>query len=332
MYKSRDGNDFRQAGFISLSRAGLLYSTSYNEGITTIILPSIGWDNPRMGIAFYGTRGPYWLRWGVGFRDQDKPRTFFDQLDRNIPGVVADQVVEVQPATQADLDFIAGLGDRDLARAMFGADFFERQTGNAIAYYADPEVRAVKIISRLLAVTEARDPGSGTAIHGLHMDLRKAADMLVALATQLPESSYAPYAAYCAGCCYVIGASNKLEGEMRKQTAAGRPRDKVAEAEQVASFFRSDPDCAKARNAFALAAQRADDYLNPRVLYQQATLSVVAGGFDGAETLLTRALDAAPGDPTIQKWVAKAREDARRIRAQLQKAKERPQDLDAAGQ
>ena len=327
---SRDGEEFREAG-IGLPRAYQLFrSIAYDDRNTSVLVPAIAWF--RTGKFFFDEPGNYWFRWGISFRDEEKPRTVPDQRDPNIEAVVVDQLVSVDRATEADLNFIERLAEPDLTRAMFGADFFERLTGNAIEHYADPEVRAVKVIGQLLSVTREKTPGQAIAWYGPHGDIRKAAEMLLALARDIPESNYAPYAAYYAGFCYVSIASNKLQDALRSQRTAGRPRDKIAETTQLVAFFQNDPDCAKTQESFTLAAQRADDYLKPRVLCQQAGLSVAGGAFDDAEKLLTRALEMAPGERTIQKWVDKTRKEADRMCAELEEGEERVSTTEEPGE
>lgn len=316
---SGDGEEFREAG-VGLPRAyNVFRSVAREEGSTTILVPVIAWF--RTERFFFDEPGRYWFRWGIAFRDQDKPRTVRDQRDFDIEAVVVDQVVEVGVPTRADLHFISGLADEDLARYIFGADFFERQTGDAIQHVADPEVRAVGVIGRLLYATRGRSPETVMGLAGPKGDVGKAADSLVTLAKEIPDSSYAPYAAYYAGCCYAaIGTKTVIE-TIRARRVRGQRKDRAAEAELRYSLAEKDRDFAKAHAAFAVAAERGDAYLKPRALYQQGFLRIFAGALDQGEKLLDRALDAGGEEGTIRTMVDKLRGQMARAKGAMSQRK-----------
>lgn len=287
---SRDGDEFEEAG-IGLPRPWRYFSSaSSNEEETTVLVPMVA--RFQIGEFRFDEPGTYYLRWSVGIKD--------------VKGFNFDQVLEIQPPHAADLDFIEGLGEPALMRAMFGFDVFERQTGTAVEYYADPGVRALEVIGRLLYATRARDPLNVERPKG---DAHQTADTLLKLAKGIPKSSYAPYAAYYAGCCYAAtGLARNIE-KIRSARIPGEPKDRVVEANQRAALVRKDPDCAKALDAFAFAARRADDYLKPLALYQQAFLQVFRGAFDEAERLMTQAEAVVPGTGTIESWIADVRSE-----------------------
>lgn len=321
---SRDGKEFREAG-IGLPRAYQLFrSISYHEGTTTVLVPAIAWF--RTGRFFFDEPGRYWFRWGIAFRDQDKPRTVRDQRDFDIEAVVVDQVVEVGVPTRADLDFISGLADEDLARYIFGADFFERQTGDAIQHIADPEVRAVGVIGRLLYATRGRSPETAIGLAGPKGDVGKAADSLITLAKEIPDSSYAPYAAYYAGCCYAAIGTNTVIETIRARRVRGQRKDRAAEAELRYSLAEKHRDFAKARAAFAVAAERGDAYLKPRALYQQGFLRIFAGALDQGEKLLDRALEAGGEEGTIRTMVDELRGQMARAKGAMSQRKRNGND------
>ena len=73
--------------------------------------------------------------------------------------------------------------------------------------------------------------------------------------------------------------------------------------------------CAKADEALALTANRADLYLKPRAIYMQAALVGMRGEWDEMERLLDKASATAPGAGTVQNLVDKARRGLARARA-----------------
>jgi len=82
---------------------------SYNEEWTTVLIPVAAYFAASEAMLFFQEPGEYWFRVEVDFRDVNKPRTVPDQRDADIEPVVVDQIVEVQPPTQADLEFISAL-------------------------------------------------------------------------------------------------------------------------------------------------------------------------------------------------------------------------------
>lgn len=326
---SRDGEEFREAG-IGLPRAYKLFrSIANDQKNTSVLVPAIAWF--RTEGFFFDEPGTYWFRWGISFRNQEKPRTVPDQRDPNIEAVVVDQIVEVEPPTQADLDFIAGLGGRNLMRAMAGEDFFERQTGDAIEHVSDPEVRAVGVIGRLLYATREGWVGDIMRVAGPRGDARNAAEMLLNLAKEIPESSYAPYAAYYTGCCYYASCFEEAEEAVRSRNKEVEFKSDLAQGKYRVAQLKRNPDTVKAYEAFTLAAQRADDYLKPRVLYQHGTMRLSSLDFDEAEQLLTEASRVVPGERRLQKWFDKKFGGIEHLHGKLEKAKARFQgDEDSA--
>lgn len=296
---SRDGDEFQEAG-IGLPRPWRLFSlASSNEEETAVLVPAVA--RFQIGEFRFGEAGTHYLRWSVGIK--------------GVKGFNFEQVLELEPARAADLDFIAGLGDPDLARAMFGADFFERQTGNAVEHYADPEVRAVKVIGRLLAVTRENNSGQAIAWYGPRGDVRKAAEMLLALAKRIPESSYAPYAAYYAGCCFASMASERITEAIRTGKRDGETfRD--THTRLSIPLVKRNVDATTSTEAFRLASEYGDDYLKPRALYHLASSRAAAGEFKEANALLSEAEQTVPGEGSITKWT-------KDLRAKIAAMKER---------
>ncbi|RMH34759.1 MAG: hypothetical protein D6690_10030, partial [Nitrospirae bacterium] len=141
---SWDGEIFHSAD-VGLPRPWqLLPSVSYGKGWTTISVPAVAAFGLGEARFFLEKPGTCWFRWNINFKD------------KNIESIKIERIVEVAPSTGADLDFTMRLGGPDLARAMFGKDFFERQSGVAHEQMMDPEMRALMVIRRFLEAARAR--------------------------------------------------------------------------------------------------------------------------------------------------------------------------------
>jgi hypothetical protein len=320
---SRDGETFRPAN-VGLPRAWDLFrSVSYLDDQTTVLVPVAGFFATSEQMLFFQESGRYWFRIKVTFRDASKPRTAPDQRDPNIEPVVVERIVDVGPPLEADLDFIAGLAQPELIRAMFGEDFFTRKVPEAREYYADAEVRAVKVIARFLVATREKWVGDVVRTVPPNGDVQKAAHALLALARRFPKSSYAPYAAYYAGCCYAGIAITQAEEAIRERRALGELKDEVELGVFRAERMQNDANRATAHEAFALAGQRADAYLKPRVLYQHGNLHLVLFDFDASRRLLAEGLECVPGVDIVREWTREALEGIEVVKARLQEATKR---------
>lgn len=303
---SQDGETFGSTNAGLPRPGGLFKSIAVGSETTDVLLCAVG--QFRIGSFVFDVPGTYYFRWVINFENKD------------IPSVKIDQTIEVEPATPADLDFIAGFGDPSLIRAMFGDDFFERQTGNAIEHYADAEKRALKVIGRLLTATRAKNLSSAIDRAESTEEQRARADGLFELVQHFPDSSYAPYAAHYASLCYsACFAANLAE------TLRALPDDQRLPI--IVSKSRINPDYAKAFDAMKFAAERGDAYLKPRAVYQQAGLRMLSGNLDEVDLLLSQADVLAPGDGTLRKLTDEFRERVekerrRRSAANGTKAKE----------
>ena len=270
---------------------------------TTILVPVVACFGVKRFI--FEATGTCWFHWKIDFQDED------------IESIEVTQIAEVRRPNRVDLDFIAGLGDPDLVRAMFGDDIFERLTGNTREQFESREVRAVKVIGQLLMATRA-DEAEAVRPHGSIENAVKSADTLLALAKEFPESSYAPYAAYYAGCCYSAAGGDVLEKTMKERgiqdsSLTAQKLQALAAEPKAASHY------SKAEEALTLAANRADLYLKPRAVYMQAVLVGMRGEWDEMERLLDKALAEAPGEGTVRQLVDGARRHLARVKQREQR-------------
>ncbi len=308
---SRDGELFESTN-AGLPRPGRLFTSSATmDGTTTVLLAIVGSFQMGKSSFFFDSPGLYYFKWEIRYED------------RTIPFRTIVQNIEVSNAVSADLDFIFGLADPALMRAMFGEDFFERQTGNAVKQYADPEVRAVKVIGRLLYATRENWVGDSMREAGPRGDIHNAAEILLSLAKRFPESSYTPYAAYYAGCCYYALCIEEAEEAIRRKNKQGGLDNDLALGKYRVAQLMQNPDTTKAYQAFTIAAQRADDYLKPRVLYQHGTLRLFSSDFDEAERLIMKAAQVVHGEIVLQKWFDKKFGGIEQLHTNIEKAKVR---------
>ena len=284
-----------------------IYGTFVQSGIMdneacSLLVPAFAGptDYHEIGFAF-SQPGVYQVSWQFG-------STGVSPVDFSV-----DQTVHIDPPAVPDLTFLARLADPDLTRAMFGEDFFDRQSDAIREKMLAPEGaerRALKVIAQLLLATRADEPGDVVGPRGSIENGLKWAEALFALAKELPESSYAPYAAYYAGCCYVtaLGQENK-----------DKHKEIVSPAGRESAYYR------KARDAFSLAVARADAYLKPRALYHEGFLHLCGAEFEQAEKSLEEALQVGGEQGTIQKIVDRLRHDMR-VTREKRAARERRAD------
>ena len=219
---SEDGERFRgiQRGLGCGEQ--LFTSSAYDDTSTILFVPIM----PDMELGFlFPEPTQCYLRWTVGFSEA--------------PGVKILQTVTVLPARDADLRFIDRLADSDFQRHLFGNDYFEKRYPDprelAWALSADrKDHRALAIIAKLLEATRVkwvgdlfRGPKSASAEE--EKRLRQWGDALFQLAKDLPESSYAPYAAYYSGCCFSAISMNRAIETVRAARLPDKRKDRLAE-------------------------------------------------------------------------------------------------------
>jgi len=245
----------------------------------------------------FASPGTYQLRWLIG------------SVESHSADFIIDQQIRVYAPRQGDLTFLRRVGNPAFLRHLFGDDFFERKGEGKRKELLSPagaDARALFVVAELLEATRARDPGEVVRPRKSIENALKWADALLPLAQEFPESSYAPYAAYYAGCCYFAAGGDVLEKTMKER----RIQDSSLTPQKLQELA-AEPEAAshqsKAEEAFALAINRADAYLKPRAIYMRAGLVGMRGEWDEMERLLDRASAEAPGEGTIQRLVDRAR-------------------------
>jgi hypothetical protein len=185
------------------------------------------------------------------------------------PEIITQQAV-VREASPEDEAFLARLADPELVRRLLGQDFFDRQTTTVkdrLLAADGADARALRVISRLLLATRANEPVDAVRAGGGHADAQVWAESLWAIAEEYPGSSYAPYAAYYAGCCRLAAAT------VTNHASTGR---------QISAKAKTDPDYVSALTCLRFARLHGDRYLQPRACYMEACASIVASDFGEA--------------------------------------------------
>lgn len=303
---SFDGQTFRNCG-VGLPRPERLFYTISRTGPNvTISVPVVGVLSGGVERFLFREPGQNWFRWKIEYQDGSNPSTI-------------EQAVIVHDSRGADQAFVQRLADVPLCKLMFGDNWFDQFTETEANHYADPEVRAVKVIGNLLEATRDRTPGYAQGVVASKGDLKKAADVLWQLARDIPDSSYAPYAAYYAACCYAMLAGGRMDEAMRANLKVGESYTAAA-ARLGPGILVADPDAARAKEALTFAVERADIYLKPRALHHLAGYHSGIGDLKRSEVLLDSAEAAAPGDGEIKAWCDKSREQIARARAAVEQS------------
>jgi hypothetical protein len=219
--------------------------------------------------------------------------------------------VRASDARQADLNFLSRLSDPTVVRRLVGDDEFERvtnlqQEGNTDT--SPNDYWSLTILREVLEITRTRDVTDLFRTRGSVDTTRSWADALFDLVKAFPDTTYASYAAHYAGCSYAALCYGRTQEVVRGERIPGQKKERKAEAERVVALTKEDQDCSRALEAFALAVEAADEYLKPRVLFQQALMLMSRGELDEGKRLLKAAEGLATGDNTILEWTGKIRE------------------------
>ena len=289
---------------VGLPRAWqLFFSISQTARDATIVVPVVGGFSGGVERFLFREPGRKWFRWTVIYLDESEPS-------------LIEQEVVVLESSDADIAFIEGLADPALCRLILGQRWYDEFMDPNLHRYTEIEPRAVKVIGRLLYATRGKTCEDAVRIAGPQGDRRDTANALLGLARDIPDSSYAPYAAYYAGCCYGATGYRKALNTVRKERADGKLSSRAAESRRRFTLMEKDDDCDTAIQALKIAAQRGDDYLKPKALHQIAFLRGLGGAFDEAEDLLRRAEQVVPGEGGVEQL-------ANRLRKSLRKEEER---------
>ncbi len=313
---SRDGTEYRAVGVDGFGRQRFLPWLVASEARgSTICVATLLRTMREDGLWAFDDPGTYHLRWRIAFGDQ------------GADGLKTDQTVELQPARPADVAFLAGLSNVELTRRLLTDGSFDEWPEAAREVLLAPSAadhRAMMVIEELLRATRAKNPWEALESRKSVESALIWGDALYALAREFPESSYAPYAAHYAACCYAGVALSEAVETVRVRRVPEQPPDEIHEAKQRFALLQADARAERAFEAFAFAAERADAYLRPKALYQEAYLAGAAGFFERFDTLLAAVEEAAPGNNDLANEVARLRKESAQFRQQAAEANTGP--------
>jgi hypothetical protein len=303
---SRDGVGYEPVHVGVPRSSEVLWNAGSHDGTTTVVVPIVGAFG--MGEAEFLFQRPetVYLKLHATFRD---PGT--DSLD-----VVT--VVHVERSTREDETFVRRIGESAFLQRLLGEDAFaEAPEGirNRMSANDANDYRALIVIGRLLEATRLKDPQDvfgpekGTPERALVW-----ADTLWPLAKKLPDSSYAPYAAFYAGMSYFALASRDSVDAVRKARVPGEHKDQVGEFLGRAELLTKDDRFAKGAEALQFAVDRGDAYLKPYALYHLGSLRARGGQLDAGEELFTRAMEVGGERGTVGDMVGKLRSELQNMK------------------
>jgi hypothetical protein len=237
-----------------------------------------------------------------------------------------DQTIRVSDVLDADEEFLARLGDRSTFERLGLPDFEETFSEKPLAHFPAripttvTDFRALGVIGELLKASEALAPDAVPQQLGSREAVASWGQVLGGLAQECPESSYAPYAAFFAGCCYSGNIMGRTQDVIRSEKVPGAPVDRLSEAKRRIEVTKKDEDLHKGLEALTFAVEHGDTYLKPRALLHLATLTCMAGDVGEIEALLSQAEQLAPTNARIMERVAEFRDAIGRLEAEQEEA------------
>jgi len=310
-----DGGTFHPLGAGHPRADDLFRSIQYLDNHIRIMVVLIGNLQYSNGIFFPERAGEYLFRWKVVLDEENAG-----------PQWIESRII-FAPTDHADLAFLQRIADSRTTKLLFGEDFFGRQgqaTRERLLGPKGPDIRALMPIFELLEATRAREPGDVVRPRKSIENGLRWADSLFELAREFPDSSYAPYAAYYAGCCYLTAVEAAIK-KVQMETGNGQGDGGMTGSDWQAllAVGRANPNYAKADEAMKFAVEKADIYLKPRALYMSAFVRGCTNNWEETERVLDDAIEAAPGDSLIEEMVEK-------LRRQLAIARERDEKTKSA--
>lgn len=288
---SRDGKRFTIVASGSLPNSQHLYAVSYEERTTTVVAPVVADFGLTDASIVFPEPGTYWVRWGVRFEDPQ------------VAGLTVDQEVVVAAPHPHDVAFVSRLGEPQFFQQLLGDEVLNRLTGKARDLTTDPDASTFRwsaVIRPVLASTTTVEPLEGE--HKSAEAFRRWTETMFDLASELPDSTYAPYAAFYAGGGYVTYLCEVLYQD-------DVPSDAI----------RKDELFDKAEKALKLCVEHGDAYLRPRAILQQARLHAIIGAWDKAERLVDDVENGTAGRGTVSTLSDRLRRDIRKLKRDQQR-------------
>lgn len=273
-------------------------STFHKSNETDIVLVAVGrWG---MGAAefVFDEPGTWHAKWTVGFEDP------------SIAELEIMQTLEVEPMVPQDGRFLARISDVEWLRRFLGAEFHEPTEEDARQWFLSPDGadhRALIVIGKILEATQYGEPMTVGGKLGSVQRALQWGDALWELAQDIPDSSYAPYAAFYAGCCYMAGVGDAM---------------KKAHGTLVTPLAKEHPLFGKADAALAFAVERGDPYLQPRAIHNQAFLFALAADWNKTNEVLKRGYELTGTRGTARSRLESLDEQIQKARAEFTRKSE----------
>ena len=285
------GVTFNTLGLGKPRSLNLFRNVHYGKGRAEVSVAFAGDLQNHTGQFFTDVAGEFWFRWRFWINDI------------NADPIEIDQVARFAASSLSDSLFLTRLGEEPMTKRLFGDGFFDSRNDESKARWIGPgnnDMRALMVVGEFLKATRAKEPGDvlGPRAKGID-DFARWADTLLPLAKEIPDSSYAPYAAFFAGCCYMTCMGQEAKEKYGELTSAKS---------------KENPNYQKSDEALTLAIERGDAYLKPRALYMKAFLRSLTADWDEADQALDAALLESPGTGTIQEMVDEIRPQIRKER------------------
>ncbi|HNO79874.1 MAG TPA: hypothetical protein PKN33_17640 [Phycisphaerae bacterium] len=291
-----------------LPRPGNLFS-SIAEGADYSWLHLACVGQFRMGISgfLFDEPGKYCFKWEVEYVDAPGHRTTYVQE------------IEVLASRTEDRRFIERLGSLELLTYLMGDEWIQslpESISESLMASDGTNGRALIIIAELLEMTRVNEPLKILDSDYDRETAIKWADQLWKIAKDIPDSSYAPYAAYFAGCCYSAISSSDAIAEVRALRVPGESKDKLGEAKQRFQLTHDDTRFKEGLEAFRFAVDRGDAYLQPLASYQQAFLLAMGGEFKESEEISAEVERSSFASRNVKKWTQDLTKEIRQFKEQ----------------
>lgn len=290
LYTSSDGVNFREAGVGSPRPHSVFYYVKQTEHQTLVgVLTGVRLSHADVHDAFLFP-GP--CKQYVRLRITDE----YGHESEVTASVIVDT------AMAADAELLRRLGSATTLGELFSHDIFDDSPEDFRSIASLPEAyafRSAYVLANVLEATRFAEPGSIVGQQRKSLEATRTwADTLGSIASASPDSSYAPYLQYYAGCAYICCLMDE---------------NKRATGEYISSAGKSRSCFGRARAAIEAAKQAADPYLLPRCEYMLAVLEAFGDDASEVRRYIGEAEVAANHDGQLTRWITEFKRDVEKL-------------------
>jgi len=282
----------------NVHRKPLVHFSAASTGRDTVVSVPVPASFAK-GTFLFPQAGEYRLEWLVATGDARRP------------SVTLYQKLKISPPNGSDVAFLESLVQPEVVEVLFDSAVQQNLRRDA---HGGKETVAVEVVRQLLEASLAEEIDSVLSTDRSAETAVRWAVALSKLALAFPESSYAPYAAHFAGCCYsatVFRVSVEATRGMRDPT---KKKNKLREAENRALLISQDDMTSRAETAFAFACEHADSYLKPRCLLHFGMLKAVQLQEEESDRMWREAKELGGGDVSIERIATRFRREFKELR------------------